>query len=368
MRSFWFHTWLLEAPSETDSKGLRVLFGGTDKDRAYFANRFFDGKPRETYQGRKWFREISSTARKLDCDLILTPLLGYLHSAPEYDARFAIPNWLTAEVTPHRSDVEEGRTKSRRRDIKQLQKHNLSYKVTTAESSLSHFYHSMYVPTMKASHSDGVLLMGFDHMMGRRKAGECELVVITHNDEDIAGSLIAYDQGRPRLWSEGILNADRNYLKLGTGMAIYLFSFRHLLENGHKTINVGRSRAFLSDGALYFKKRLGIEVSHATEFAYALQINNLSEGARECLVANPFIFLSGSELHAAVFMKANSLKADDVWTYIWRSYNLQGISQIALFVLDGQQANDTIRVPDQYAGRIQIRQLAASVPASGRGG
>ena len=144
----------------------------------------------------------------------------------------------------------------------------------------------------------------------------------------------------------------------GTGIAVYLYSFRHLLDYGHRTINVGRSRAFLSDGALYFKKRLGIEVTHATGSGYTLRINNLSGAARQCLAANPFIFLSDSELHAAVFMEANSLKADDVWASIWSSYCMPGISQIALFVLDDQQASDAIRVPDEYAGRIQIRRLA----------
>lgn len=364
MRSFWFHTWLLEATSQADNNGLRVLFGGTDEDKAYFENLFFDGKHRETYQGKKWFRDFSGAARKQDCDISVKPLLGDLHSDPESDARFAIPNWLTAEVSPHRADIEDGRTKSRRRDIRQLKKHNLSYKVTAAESALSHFYHSMYVPTMQASHSDGALLMSFDHMMKRRTAGECELVVITQHDDEIAGSLIVYDEHLPRLWSEGVLNGDRKYLKVGTGMALYLFSFRHLLDNGHKTFNVGRSRAFLSDGALYFKKRLGIEVSHATGAAYSLRINNLSDSARKCLLANPFIFLSDSKLHSAVFVESDSLEVDDDWASIWNAYFLPGISQISLFVVDDQQANEAIRVPDEYAERIQICHLPASIQKS----
>jgi len=353
----WFHTWVLDGTPEKGGGRLRLLFGGSIADKAYITTRLFTGNVQEIYQGKKWVWEISATTADLQCDISIIPTLQNARNFKSGPNSFHIPCWLTGDVEVTPADVEYGKSKSRRRDIRQIQRNNLSYDVTTDKAALSDFFHTMYLPTMESSHADGAILMQHDHMLQRLALGECELLRVTQNGCNIAGSLIAYDDQSPRLWSAGILDADRRYLKMGAGTAIYLFSFQHLLGKGHRRINIGRSRAFLNDGALYFKKRLGLTFTEASNNGFVLRVNALSDGARRCLGANPFVFFNRSKLHAAVFVRADSLVDDAAWTSVWNSNYLPGIFRLVVHAIGDQETINDIQVPRQFSGRMSVRGI-----------
>ena len=124
---------------------------------------------------------------------------------------FFLPQWISAEVDLDPDAVYNGNSPSRRRDLRKLSTNELSYRVTTNREDLEHFYQAMYLPTMQAAHGNGAVLMEFQSMLDRIEVGESELVYISNGNRPIAGSLIVFDDGEPRLLSLGVLNADRNY-------------------------------------------------------------------------------------------------------------------------------------------------------------
>lgn len=358
IRTWRFPVWVVEGVSGQVGGELRLLYGGSEADKTYIAKRAFNGPTREICLGKRWVWKVSKLAREHQCDIDIAPTINGAWAFKKGGERFYIPCWLTGEVLVTAADLEEGsRSNSRRRDIRQINKHGFSYEVTQDPYDLDAFYHTMYLPTMMASHAEGALLMKYDHMMQRLQLGECELVMITQNGHKVAGSLITYEKQAPRLWSEGILDADRRYLRMGIGAAIYLFSFRHLLKEGYDRVNIGRSRAFLSDGALYFKKRLGLELTDISENGFMLQINALPKGACDFLIANPFVFHDGADLLAAVFVDAGTLVDKTGWTSLWKANYIRGISRIIIYAIGEQAIVDGLRVPDLYLNQMELRGI-----------
>jgi hypothetical protein len=348
-------SWVLEGHPQGCSNALRVLFEGRPADKAYISKRLFDGDVLDYYQGRKIKWMTAATARQLNCELSITPMGGFAGYPLSESYEYLIPSWVTAEVKITAADVEEGRSKSRRRDLHQLVKNRIHYELTTDKQAMLEFYDGMYVPTITSSHGDGALLMGRDQMLQCVKQGNCELLLITHKQQRIAGSLIAYDGEIPRLWSCGIRAADRRYLRLGAGNAIYLHSFRYLHKSGYRRINIGLTRAFLSDGALYFKKRLGISLTGASENVFAMRFSRPSAAVRACLSGNPFVFMEGAALHAAVFVAADCLRdEDDLHTLLEANY-LPGIKKLVINVFhDGRsEISDFRNIP----GKMELRYV-----------
>ena len=150
--------------------------------------------------------------------------------------------------------------------------------------------------------------MKLKHMLelAGRKRGE--LLLIHQHGEAVAGSFIVYEDGAARLFSEGVLNADKSLFRQGIGAAIYIFSFQHLIELGFDKVNLGRTRAFISDGVFYFKRRFGLRVKGFLDKGIAVRKATDSHAARRFLATNPFIEYRNRELSAAVFGNGESVE------------------------------------------------------------
>ncbi len=349
-------SWVLEGRLQGCNALLRVLLGGVaPPDKAYIAKRLFDSDVREYYKGRKMRWKTAAYAQQFDCELSITPTGGFAGYSRSDSYEYLIPKWVAAEVALTKEDVEEGRSKSRRRDLRQLEKNGLRYELTTDKQDLISFYDDMYLPTMMSSHGEGAVFWRRDQILQRVEDGKCELLIVTQKQQRIAGSLIAYDGDIPRLWGSGIRAADRRFLRLGAGNAVYLFSFQHLLKSGYRRVNIGLSRAFLSDGALYFKKRLGISLTNASEEVFAIRFDRPSTALRSCLSANPFVFVEGSALHAAVFVSSDYLRDDASWRAIWDTNHLPGIEKLIVNAFHDTRTASEISVPRNLSSQIGLR-------------
>ena len=353
----FFRSWVLEGFPLGCSNALRTLFGGWLPDKTYISRRLFDGNVREYYSGRQMREMTAAVARRFRCELSITPTGGYAGYPLSDSYEYLIPKWVTAEVELTQEDVEEGRSRSRRRDIRQLAKNHLRYELTTDRQALISFYDDMYLPTMASSHGDGAILRGQDQILKHAEVGKCELLMVMQKRKPIAGSLIAYDGEIPRLWGSGIRAADRRYLKLGAGNAVYLFSFQHLFRSGYRRVNIGLSRAFLSDGALYFKRRLGISLTKASNDFFVIRFSKPSIALRRCLSANPFIFVDGSELHAAVFVSSDDLRDDASWRAIWNDNYLPGIEKLKVSIFRDIRLENDISVPSHLQDKIGLQYI-----------
>jgi len=58
----------------------------------------------------------------------------------------------------------------------------------------------------------------------------------------------------------GVRGGNREYVQAGAVAALYEFALRHAEEKGCRKVKFYRSRAFLQDGALRFKRTLSQEL------------------------------------------------------------------------------------------------------------
>jgi len=318
---------------------LTILFAGPDSEKAYLIRRAFIDTPREQALGKSWLSGTPRLARRYDCDVEVLALPYGAWVASALSGYFAIPSWISACVDLTEEAFTEGNTRSRRRDLKQICKHGFHYEVTRGERDLEIFYFGMYRPTMVASHGPGALLMTFPHMLARVRRGESELVKICRDGDFVAGSLIAYDQGFPRLWSEGILHGDSGLLKQGVTASIYFLSFQYLMSQGYRRVNVGRSRAFLSDGALYYKRRLGLELDRSSTGRFFLKVRNPSPACLSFLRHNPFILSLAGNFHVALFKSSSELGVDCNWDELEKRHMIPGAARLHVYPL-GDSAGD----------------------------
>ncbi|NIL95430.1 MAG: GNAT family N-acetyltransferase [Woeseiaceae bacterium] len=297
----------IEGRTAAGSHRLRILYAHQPCEfLSYFVNVAFGRKPREQSLGsvRPWQAHL--LARKHDYDLVLV----YGWNAPfvkkVFGDSYFIPQWISAKVTLEPEAVFKGNSPSRRRDIRRMGTNELSYRVTRDKADLEHFYNTMYLPAITAAHGSSAVLMPYRNVLDKAESGEAELVYISDAERPVAGSLIVYDDGQPRLLSLGVLHADRHYYRAGVGSAIYLFSFQHLLDEGYETVDIGRTRPFLRDGTLYFKRRLGMTLTTGTEHGFFMKVLNNNPGVREFLCSSPFVYAEREQLRGVAFFQTDS--------------------------------------------------------------
>ena len=297
----------IEGRTATGKHDLRILYAHQPcQFLTYIEDTVFDGDTRSQELGtiKPW--QAEKLARREGCDLAMV----YGWNAPFMNAMFRdyffIPQWISAEVSLEPEAVFEGNSPSRRRDIRKIAANNLTYTVTTDAADLEHFYNAMYLPTISAAHGGAAVTMDYRLMLDRAQRGDAELVYISDATQPVAGSLIVYDDGQPRLLSLGVLHANRDYYRASVGSAIYVFSFQHLIEKGFDRVDIGRTRPFLRDGTLYFKRRLGMEVTSGTEHGFFLKPLNNSAGVREFLCSSPFVYANGEELRGIAFFQSDA--------------------------------------------------------------
>jgi hypothetical protein len=150
------------------------------------------------------------------------------------------------------------------------------------------------------------------------------------------GALFFYEDGRPRLFSQGILRNDKDLMRRGVGTAIYLCSFDHLSKNGFRDVHMGWSRAFLSDGSLYFKQRFGLKVEETSVIGHFLRYSNAAEAAKESLKHMGVIHYRHGKTKAALFRK--SVKADPDTVLLQKQAQVETLGLDGLDVIDLSQS------------------------------
>ena len=333
LRALRFSSFELIGPARGSGNTLRVLIAGNESFRHYFKGLAFAGPVVERDLGRTTPWKIRSDGRNGRHDLVIFRSHRALADINFFGSGFFVPEWLSGETNLDAQRQAAESSRSRKRDLRQLDKNEMHYTVTRKVRELDFFFNEMYVPHIRRAHGAGALLMGYDQMMQRLERGETELVLIWQGTQRVAGSLIVYDAGQPRLFSEGVLHADKTYLRAGAGAAVYLYSFDHLRQRGFKRVNLGRSRAFLSDGVLYFKERFGLTLTEPSDSGVFILPTPSSSAAAAFLQSNAFIHVRGHRLRGAVFNRPpNAASPNESLTFLRRmqALGIPGVETIDL--------------------------------------
>ncbi len=312
---FWglrFHVYGLTGTCRYGGGQLRVLYAGTQPFFHYFKTIAFSELPKEEFFGSYSIYELGRARQGLRWDLELFRSHRVLVNSGLFPSGLFVPEWLSGVADLVQQKTAEATSKSRKRDRNLMSKNDISYSVTGNSSDLEYFYDEMYIPHMHQKHGGSVFLMSKEDMMSRVRANQGELIMIHMGKEAVGGSFIFYEDGRPRLFSQGVLRNDKDLMRRGVGTAIYLCSFDHLSKNGFRDVHLGWSRAVISDGSLYFKQRFGLKVEETSAIGHLLRYSNASEVAKECLKHMGFIHYRYGKTKAALFRKNVTADSDTV--------------------------------------------------------
>jgi len=281
---------------------LRVLYAGSAPYRHYFRRHMFDGGGEERSVGRRWRWQLPALAATVGADVRMTRCArAFRRLKPPRASSFYVPEWVWCTRALDFASVH-----GKRKAWTGISSHGLTYAVTTDAAALRHFYERMYLPLMRSSHGAGAQLMKLDYLLQRVAAGEAELLSIFKDGEAVGGCVIVYDGDDARIFSRGVLDADRDLLRQRVGVALYLYSFAHLLERGFSSVSLGRARPLLRDGALKFKLERGGQVTGATSVGLDIEPLQPSPGTAELLCASPWIAEDRAGLLALFFANADS--------------------------------------------------------------
>lgn len=298
--------WVIHGREASSGEPLSILYAGDAMHKSYVARLMFGESKTEVHLGKKPIWNLRKLVENDGHDCSLAIIEGHaLHVAllKNKDDLF-VPMWLEA----HLEIPIVARNRSSVSSLKSIEKNGLTYTMTTAPDQLRDFYCNMYLPAIRGRHRDGAFLDSFQEIMGPVERGECELLSISKGDEAIAGVLILNNETPPKLWKCGVRNADPKLFKAGAMAAVYAFSSRHLHEYGHDVMNLGGTRAFLSDGILFYKAKFGAGFRPQGPRGFILKSLSYSKGLENFFTHNPMLCLDGGKLGGAVFVDNDDVK------------------------------------------------------------
>jgi hypothetical protein len=324
------HAWLLEGAEASSGKPLSVLCAAGDQTRGYLAKLLFREGVRESDLGSLWLWDLASSrrARKRGCSLVAIQVEPFLREFLEEDDWFFIPLWVVGTVELPIT-AQTLKRKTIRSDLQAIQNAGLRSRVTKDPGCFDDFYHQMYVPHVTKAHASSVYITPYEEM--RARLADSELVLVHDEERDVAGMLVLYEDARPRLWSAGVRDGDRRYLKQGALAAVYHFSLRHLAARNFGSASMGLSRAFLEDGVLRYKRKWGQRLEGTAAAKIALKVVADTPASRACLQSNPFVFERSGTLYGAVFLPDQDAVTADTAHRLRRQYWHDGLAKLILF-------------------------------------
>jgi hypothetical protein len=107
--------------------------------------------------------------------------------------------------------------------------------------------------------------------------------------------------------------------------------FQYLAKKGYRSVHMGASRPFLRDGALNYRKRLGMRLTDHGGRWFALRYRAESPGTRAFLASSPFVHTDGQRLKGAVFADPTLRASKRACAKYRAQHEFAGLSEITLY-------------------------------------
>lgn len=328
------NTWILKGSSGSFKESMEIVFIGNEKQKNYIAQIVFNSECEYQFLGKHSLWSLYFFLKKSKNKFDMVFIEGHIFHKVFFKRRkdFFVPMWLTSTVNlPLKAT-----SRSAKEDMRRIRKNNLSYEVANSIEKCHHFYYSMYLPTVQSRHEERTIPMNYGSMIDKINNHEGILLMIKMENKDIAGIVILMQDDTPRLWSSGILHGDTSYWKYGAIAATYFFSSDYLTKKGYTRMNMGLSRAFISDGVLQYKKKLGSKFANQGRRGFIIRTNTLSEHVQYFFINNPFAQLDKKELKGAIFTHEHKLSTDQIKRYD-SEWNLSSFAECSIFRINNSE-------------------------------
>ena len=345
--------WIGDSQPRDDGLSISILCVAGTWERSFLFDQILGRQRRERCVGRAWLWNAAKVwARKgPHCCAILVYVRPGFRRFLGSQKWLHIPAWVVGEVELPLSPqvLATGNVKE---DLRKIRKSALGYTVTRDLQQFEDFYANMYVPHARRFYGDGARIWPRGLLLKHLDHGE--ILLVTRQGQPVAGNLISYAEAEPLLVVSGVRDGDRRALRDGVGGAIYHLSFRHLTEQGFTRVGLGKSRAFLRDGVLRYKKKLGMKLVGTSEGYFYLRVPHDTEASRAFLKDNPLILDDNGGLHGVVFVETNAGSLSEAqWAELDKEFSCQGLS--CLWIVPLNSPDRPPRVPASWVSRISVR-------------
>lgn len=250
----------------------------------------------------------------------------------------------TANIPPSDSNLLSSfRDLSTTSNLNKIRKAGFDYCISNDPAQLENFYQTMYKPFIQGRHRDAARIPSWPSF--KRIHENMELLLITKDDQPVAGALNLQTENCYTGYANGVLNADEQLLKDGVVSAIYWFGIVEAHRRGLRTVNLGTSRPFLKNGVVAYKKKWGGQVirdSNETAFRVLTCGNQLA--AQRFFEATPFICEQDDKLISLIFLGDHVTLDDKKLSSYLRACLFQGDHLSTCIVL----------LNDEWAARTEV--------------
>jgi hypothetical protein len=347
--------WLLRGVERESGAPLAMLFAGQLENKNYLAHLAFAGPVAETSLGRRWLWRLlppGATRSQEAPDLLVVEIPERLQHRYRHAFQYVIPCWVGGEIDFVIAMERWERSKNAKEELRRMRKHEMTCQVTRDSAAFETFYTQMYLPYIRYIFGDHAFLMSREDMVAAQD--HAELFFLLVRGEAVLGQIVVYEHDRARAWSVGVKDGDRAHLKNGAMKALDYLLFRYLEEKGYQSVHMGASRPFLRDGALSYKKRLGMRLSDHGGRTFGLRYRADSAGARAFLVGNPFIRADGQRLEGVVFADTATLGSKQACEEYCAQYEVAGLAQTTLVSLAGPAGVGAVPTGSTDAARATL--------------
>ena len=345
--------WIGQSQGRDDGLSISVLCVAGTWDRSFVFGEVLGDGYRERCVGRTWLWNLSKVWAKAGTECCaavvrVRPGVRRLLGSAKW---LRIPAWINGEVDlPLPAQVlKSGNVK---KDLRKIRKHELDYEVTQDIKKFDDFYHHMFVPHIARAHGRGARIWPREFVLKHFENGE--LLLVKKGEQSIAGGVISYAEAVPLLALMGVRDGNREFVREGAIGARYHFTFRHLADKGFTKARLGKSRAFLHDGVLRYKKKLGMRLVGPSEGYFYLRVDQDTNASRAFLKANPLILESDGKLYGAVFTEQYADRfVDETFVRLCKEYLHDGMSEVQIVSFDSVGSCGT--VPPEWANKVSVR-------------
>jgi hypothetical protein len=319
----------------------------------------FDVTYEENYIGKKWLWQIPQIAEGTNhnCSLMVTELPKPLRVLFRKIKYLYLPCWVSGEIDISDDNPSFLKNSSLKSDLRRIRNHKLYFEVTHKQSKFHDFYYNMYVPYITKAYGNRSIIMSYDYLKREFKNGGLfnDLLLIKEDDKYIAGILLHYKKNRAKLIILGVKDGSFDYVKHGAIGALFYFSSRYLTEKGFTRIDFGKSRPFLKDGVLQYKKKWNQKISNKNEVGFLIKMISKTEAVKGFFLNNPLIYQDKTGLNGAIFVKSDQYLCKEVFIKIYKDYYIPGLSKLVIYQFGRTNGKIIdIDIPG-FSGKIKVR-------------
>jgi hypothetical protein len=323
---------VLEGQEKNSGAPITMAYTGSRvQARECWAQQMFMPGVKRHFVGRHFFLNIPPYLRRHfpDCNLFLSEHNSITQSF-SLKSGFAVPEWVDMELDIS-NPIERLLGNQREGIQRRIRKFGLSYEITRDPKYFDDFYYNMYVPYMRARHSEAVQLDTYSALHEVFSRGE--LILVKNENAILCAGLFEVQNQKVRCRKMGVRDGRWEYVREGVIGACYYFLITEMKKRCYKKMHLGGTRPFLSDGVTKFKISLKAELAssqHNSCLTVAFLKN--SQGLQSFLTHNPFIcFEKSEEAFRAVFFQSEDQDTEDFNTMIQANV-CHGLADSHIFV------------------------------------